>query len=86
MTRGPSRRSWHAMRLTRWALANRRNHDLRYVLKDKVSGNVLFVVIFTLHLKEDVEKEEADAASGKAKDVGEKEAKPDVQPADDDLD
>lgn len=37
----------------------RRLHDLRYVLKDKETGQVFFVVVFTLILKEDVENEEA---------------------------
>jgi hypothetical protein len=37
----------------------RRNHDLRYVLKDKETDNVFFVVVFTLVFKEDVEKTEA---------------------------
>ena len=38
----------------------RRYHDLRYVLKNKKTNEVFFVVVFTLVLKEDVEKEEAE--------------------------
>ena len=41
-----------------WSLI-RRQHDLRYVLKNKETGDVFFVVVFTLVLKEDLEKEEA---------------------------
>lgn len=36
--------------------------SLRYVLKDKDTDEILFVVIFTLLHKEDVEREEAEAA------------------------
>lgn len=32
----------------------KRSHTLRYVLKNRRTGNVLFVVLFTLYLKEDV--------------------------------
>jgi len=39
----------------------RRNHDLRYVLKDSETDRVFFVVVFTVVLKEDAEKEEAAA-------------------------
>ena len=37
----------------------RRLHEFRYVLKNKDSGDIFFVVVFTLVLKEDLEKEEA---------------------------
>ena len=49
-----------AGRLTRRTAAadTRRTHDLRYVLKNKDTGDVFFVVVFTLVLKEDVEKAE----------------------------
>lgn len=36
---------------------DRRSHDLRYTLKDRSTGEVFFVVVFTLIPKEDVEKE-----------------------------
>ena len=45
----------------------RRLHTFRYVLKNKDSGDVFFVVVFTLVLKEDLEKEEA-AERGKPED------------------
>ncbi|KAG9236451.1 hypothetical protein BJ875DRAFT_227877 [Amylocarpus encephaloides] len=35
----------------------KRSHTLRYVLKDKATDTVLFVVLFTLYLKEDVDEE-----------------------------
>lgn len=35
----------------------RRSHTLRYVLKNKETGDVIFVVCFTLFLKEDVDEE-----------------------------
>jgi len=58
---------------------------LRYVLKDKETGHVFFVVVFTLVMKEDVEKQEAeDAAAAKAK--GGDEGQKDFQPSSDDLD
>ena len=47
----------------------RRTHDLRYVLKNKETGDVFFVVVFTLVLKEDVEKEE-EANNGARKPAG----------------
>ena len=43
--------------LRHWLM--RRLHAFRYVLKNKDSGDVFFVVVFTLVLKEDLEKEEA---------------------------
>lgn len=48
------------------------SHVIRYVLKDKTTNEPLFVVIFTLVPKEEVEKEgkaiEAEQNSGSAKD------------------
>lgn len=42
---------------------------MRYVLKNKVTGEVLFVVVFSLLKKADIEKEEAEAeAAGKPMD------------------
>lgn len=40
----------------------KRSHTLRYVLKNRKTGEVLFVVLFTLYLKEDVDE------NGKLKD------------------
>ena len=40
----------------------RRTHELRYVLKNKEIGDVYFVVVFTMLLREDVEKQEAEEA------------------------
>lgn len=34
-----------------------RSHGLRYVLKNRATDTVYFVVVFTLYLKEDVDKE-----------------------------
>lgn len=41
-------------------IRGRRHHELRYVLKNKDTGDVFFVVVFTLILEEDLEKQEAD--------------------------
>jgi hypothetical protein len=61
----------------------RRSHELRYTLKNKETGDVYFVVVFTLLLKEDVEKEEAEAKQdSKASDKSEG----DFKPSDEDLD
>ena len=35
----------------------KRSHTLRYVLKNRATNKVLFVVLFTLYLKEDVDEE-----------------------------
>ena len=35
----------------------KRSHTLRYVLKNRASGDVLFVVLFTLYLKDDIDAE-----------------------------
>jgi hypothetical protein len=35
----------------------KRSHALRYVMKNRKTGEVLFVVLFTLYLKEDVDEE-----------------------------
>ena len=35
----------------------KRSHTLRYVLKNRATNRVLFVVLFTLYLKEDVDEE-----------------------------
>src|SRR4051812_6601523 len=35
----------------------KRSHTLRYVLKNRATDRVLFVVLFTLYLKEDVDEE-----------------------------
>jgi len=35
----------------------KRSHTLRYTLKNRATGKVLFVVLFTLYLKEDVDAE-----------------------------
>lgn len=68
----------------------RRTHELRYVLKDKDTGDVYFVVVFTLLLKEDVEKEEAEKAQqgpSKAVAQGKNGQEPaDIQTSSDDLD
>ena len=72
----------------------RRTHELRYVLKNKETGDVYFVVVFTLLLREDVEKEEAEEAQKKgnsnASQSGHKGdaamAKGGFQPSADDLD
>ena len=50
-------------------VADRRTHDLRYVLKNKDTGDVFFVVVFTLVLREDIEKEEAEAGVSKGVDA-----------------
>lgn len=34
----------------------KRSHTLRYVLKNRKTGEVLFAVVFTLYLKEDVDE------------------------------
>ena len=47
------------------SLLIRRSHDLRYVLKNQETGDVYFVVVFTMLLREDVEKEEAKEAQRK---------------------
>lgn len=71
--------------------ADRRTHELRYTLKDTVTGDVYFVVVFTLILREDVEKEEAQEGE-KYKNTKEPEAASaapatsDFQPSADDLD
>jgi hypothetical protein len=38
------------------ALQKKRSHTLRYVLKNVATGRVLFVVLFTLYLKEDIDE------------------------------
>ena len=48
-----------------YSLMQRRSHSLRYVMKNKDTGDVLFVVVFTLIPKEDVEREEAEAEAKK---------------------
>ena len=70
----------------------RRSHELRYTLKDMSTGNVFFVVVFTLLLREDVEKEEAEEAAKETKTVetsdttsAEQQSK-NFQPSEDDLD
>lgn len=35
----------------------RRSHTLRYVLRNKVTGQVYLVILFTLYLKEDVNED-----------------------------
>lgn len=59
-------------------LARLKLTSCRYVLKNKDTGDVLFVVVFTLLHREDVEKEEAEAAKkepvGEGKKDGGKEA------------
>ena len=66
-------------------------NEFRYVLKNKKTGDVFFVVVITLRLREDVEKEEAEEAKkkqgastgqGKKDDSGLKDSEPGV----DDLD
>lgn len=37
--------------------APKRSHTLRYVLKNRATDTVLFVVLFTLYLKEDVDED-----------------------------
>ena len=46
-----------------WALSNslfyrpeKRSHTLRYTLKNRATGKVLLVILFTLYLKEDVDE------------------------------
>lgn len=34
----------------------KRSHTLRYVLKNRATGKALFVVLFTLYLKEDIDE------------------------------
>jgi hypothetical protein len=36
---------------------NRRSHTLRYVLRNRLTGEVYLAVCFTIHLKEDVDEE-----------------------------
>ena len=43
--------------------------SLRYVLKSKESGEVCFVVVFTLLHKEDVEKEDREAVERKEESI-----------------
>ena len=69
----------------------RRTHELRYVLKDKDTGDVYFVVVFTLLLKEDVEKEETEESERKADKAGSdshsrRDGSKEFQPSADDLD
>ena len=67
----------------------RRSHELRYTLKNTETDEVYFVVVFTLLLREDVEKEEAESKAGKAKDAPTKlddVKKDDFKPSEDDLD
>lgn len=40
-------------------------YDYRYVLKNKETGDVFFVVVFTLVPKENVEKDDTEQAAGK---------------------
>ncbi|MCJ1405638.1 hypothetical protein MMC11_008867 [Xylographa trunciseda] len=65
---------------------NDKEDTLRYVMKNKSTGDVFFVVVFTLVPKEDAEKESATPTDGgeKAQQGGEK--KEEYQPKDDDLD
>ena len=35
----------------------RRSHQLRYVLRNKATGDVYLVVVFTMYLKEDVNQD-----------------------------
>ncbi|KAL6716546.1 hypothetical protein ACLMJK_006113 [Lecanora helva] len=63
---------------------------LRYVLKDQDSGEVLFVVVFTLLKKEQVQREEAEAEragqSVQQQDGAKQEGTKDFEPKADDLD
>ena len=66
--------------------------SLRYVLKNKESGEVCFVVVFTLLHKEDVEKEDREAVERKEEGIKKKEVdvekvgEGDFEPRDDDVD
>jgi len=63
----------------------RRSHDLRYTLKNRSTGDVFFVVVFTLVPKEDAEKENPAAVAGK-KPEGEGKKEGEFEPKEDDLD
>lgn len=41
----------------RYRKEQKRSHALRYVLKNRQTGKVYMVVVFTLYLKEDVDEE-----------------------------
>jgi hypothetical protein len=58
------------------------------VLKDKETGNVFFVVVFTLVLKDDVAKQEAeDMMNGKVQgNGGSEDTAKDFEPSADDVD
>ncbi|KAI4282498.1 MAG: hypothetical protein L6R35_005398 [Caloplaca aegaea] len=69
-------------------LRNSANSSNRYVLKEKDTGEVLFVVVFTLLPKEQVEEGEANAEQSKtlkATELGAR-ADPEFEPKADDLD
>ena len=59
----------------------RRSHSLRYVMKNKDTGDVLFVVVFTL-----VPKEEGEAAERGDGEEEEREEKEEVEAKDGDED
>ena len=66
--------------------------SLRYVLKNKDTGEVLFVVVFSLLKKADFEKEEAEAAAAaqpsekRAENAGRHEGEANFEPSKDDVD
>ena len=70
----------------------RRSHELRYVLKNKETGDVYFVVVLTMLLREDIEKQEAEEEQRKSgASAGKSETRPpqdseNFQPSADDLD
>ena len=65
----------------------RRSHTLRYVLRNKATGDVYLAVCFTIHLKEDVDEEgniqeESEPSSPAEAELG----KYDIQTSADDVD
>lgn len=58
----------------------------RYVLRTKDMDEVLFVVVFSLLHKEDVEKEEAEAKKGATSQGERRDGEKDFEPRADDLD
>ncbi|KAI9796745.1 MAG: hypothetical protein M1833_005985 [Piccolia ochrophora] len=47
-----------------------RAHTLRYVLKNKATGEVCFVVVFTVYRREEIEREEAEQKDGPTPEKG----------------
>ncbi|KAI9825893.1 MAG: hypothetical protein M1832_000834 [Thelocarpon impressellum] len=76
--------------LIRWFASTYRNgcpsQPLRYVLKNRKNGHVLFVIVFTLLLNEDVEREEAETKGDKDNVEGKIEGERTEPSGDDDVD